>query len=116
MSLITAISLLTSRIEPQNRGRRGLESAKALASHELKTNAQVTLADKNDGIYNGTILGVTDSYLLQRSGPASPAVAHDRGIFENLPSYGRDATILYSAGNARVSLQPTKDKGLGIER
>ena len=94
---------------------RGLESAKALASHELKTNAQVTLADKNDGIYNGKILGVTDSYLLQRSGPAS-AVAHDKGIFENLPSYGRDATILYSAGNARVSLQPTKDKGLGIER
>jgi hypothetical protein len=94
---------------------RGLENAKALASHELKTNAQVTLADKNDGIYNGKILGVTDSYLLQRSGPAS-AVAHDKGIFENLPSYGRDATILYSAGNARVSLQPTKDKGLGIER
>jgi len=94
---------------------RGLENAKTLASHELKTNAQVTLADKNDGIYNGKILGVTDSYLLQRSGPAS-AVAHDKGIFENLPSYGRDATILYSAGNARVSLQPTKDKGLGIER
>ena len=94
---------------------RGLESAKALASHELKTNAQVTLADKNDGIYNGKILGVTDSYLLQRSGPAS-AIAHDKGMFESLPSYGRDATILYSAGNARVSLQPTKDKGLGIER
>jgi hypothetical protein len=94
---------------------RGLENAKALASHELKINAQVTLADKNDGIYNGKILGVTDSYLLQRSGPAS-AVAHDKGIFENLPSYGREATILYSAGNARVSLQPTKDKGLGIER
>jgi hypothetical protein len=94
---------------------RGLESAKALASHELKTNAQVTLADKNDGIYNGKILGVTDSYLLQRSGPAS-AVAHDKGTFENLPSYGRDATILYSAGNVRVSLQPTKEKGLGIER
>jgi hypothetical protein len=94
---------------------RGLENAKTLASHELKTNAQVTLADKNDGIYNGKILGVTDSYLLQRSGPAS-AVAHDKGMFENLPSYGRDATILYSAGNARVSLQPTKDKGLRIER
>lgn len=94
---------------------RGLESAKALASHELKTNAQVTLADKNDGIYNGKILGVTDSYLLQRSGPAS-AIAHDKGMFESLPSYGRDATILYSAGNARVSLQPIKDKGLGIER
>jgi hypothetical protein len=95
--------------------QRGLESATALASHELRTNAQITLADKNDGIYNGTILGVTDSYLLQRSGPAS-AIAHDKGMFESLPSYGRDATIFYSAGNARVSLQPNKDKGLGIER
>ena len=95
--------------------QRRLENAMALASHELKTDAQVTLADKNDGIYNGRILGVTDSYLLQRSGPAS-AVAHDKGIFESLPGYGRDVTILYSAGNARVNLQPIKDKGLGIER
>jgi hypothetical protein len=81
----------------------------------LKTDAQVTLADKNEGIYNGRILGVTESYLLQRSGPGS-AVAHDKGIFESLPGYGRDVTILYSAGNARVNLQPIKDKGLGIER
>ncbi len=95
--------------------QRRLENATALASHELKTDAQVTLADKNDGIYNGKILGVTDSFLLQRSGPAS-AVAHDKAMFESLPSYGRDATILYSAGNARVNLQPIKDKGLGIER
>jgi hypothetical protein len=95
--------------------QRRLENATALASHELKTDAQVTLADKNDGIYNGRILGVTDSYLLQRSGPGS-AVAHDKGIFESLPGYGRDVTILYSAGNARVNLQPIKDKGLGIER
>jgi hypothetical protein len=95
--------------------QRRLESATALASHELKTDAQVTLADKHDGIYNGKILGVTDSFLLQRSGTAS-AVAHDKAMFETLPSYGRDATILYSAGNARVNLQPIKDKGLGIER
>jgi hypothetical protein len=95
--------------------QRRLENATALASHELKTDAQVTLADKNDGIYNGKILGVTDSFLLQRSGPAS-AVAHDKAMFESLPSYGRDATILYSAGNARVNLQLIKDKGLGIER
>jgi hypothetical protein len=95
--------------------QRRLENATSLASHELKTDAQVTLADKNDGIYNGRILGVTDSYLLQRSGPGS-AVAHDKGIFESLPGYGRDVTILYSAGNARVNLQPIKDKGLGIER
>lgn len=95
--------------------QRRLDDATSLASHELRTNSQVTLADKNDGIYNGKILGVTDSYLLQRSGPAS-AVAHDKSLFENLPGYGRDATILYSAGNARLSLQPTKDKGLGIER
>jgi hypothetical protein len=60
-------------------------------------------------------LGVTDSYLLQRSGPTS-AIAHDKGMFESLPSYGRDATIFYSAGKARVSLQPNKNKGLGIER
>jgi hypothetical protein len=92
-----------------------LQRATELASHELKTDAQVTFADKNDGIYNGKILGVTDSYLLQRSGPAS-AIAHDKGMFETLPSYGRDATILYSAGNARVTFQPVKDKGLGIER
>ena len=67
------------------------------------------LADKNDGIYKGSILGVTDSYLLQRSGPAS-AVAHDKGIFESLPGYGRDVTILYSAGNARVNVQPIKTR------
>jgi hypothetical protein len=95
--------------------QRRLENALALASHELKTDAQVTLADKNDGIYKGNILGVTDSYLLQRSGPAS-AVAHDKGIFENLPGYGRDVTILYSAGTARLNVQPGRDKGLGIER
>ena len=95
--------------------QRRLENATALARHELKADAQVTLADKNDGIYNGKILGVTDSFLLQRSGPAS-AVAHDKAMFESLPGYGRDATILYSAGNARVNLQPIKDKGLGIER
>ena len=95
--------------------QRRLENATALARHELKADAQVTLADKNDGIYNGRILGVTDSFLLQRSGPAS-AVAHDKAMFESLPGYGRDATILYSAGNARVNLQPIKDKGLGIER
>ena len=95
--------------------QRRLENALALASHELKTDAQVTLADKNDGIYKGNILGVTDSYLLQRSGPAS-AVAHDKGIFENLPGYGRDVTILYSAGTARLNVQPVRDKGLGIER
>ena len=65
--------------------QRRLENATALASHELKTDAQVTLADKNDGIYNGKILGVTDSYLLQRSGPAS-AVAHDKAMFENFPA------------------------------
>jgi hypothetical protein len=92
-----------------------MQRATELASHELKTDAQVTFADKNDGIYNGKILGVTDSYLLQRSGPAS-AVAHDKGMFETFPSYGRDATILYSAGNAKVNLQPIKDKGLEIER
>lgn len=92
-----------------------LQRAEELASHELKTDAQVTLADKNDGIYNGRILGVTDTYLLQRSGPAS-AVAHDKGMFDSLPSYGRDATILYSAGNARFNLQAIKDKGLGMER
>jgi len=95
--------------------QRRLENALALASHELKTDAQVTLADKNDGIYKGNILGVTDSYLLQRSGPAS-AVAHDKGIFENLPGYGRDVTILYSAGTARLNVQQVRDKGLGIER
>jgi len=95
--------------------QRRLENALALASHELKTEAEVTLADKNDGIYKGDILGVTDSYLLQRSGPAS-AVAHDKGIFKNLPGYGRDVTILYNAGTARVNVQPVRDKGLGIER
>ena len=95
--------------------QRRLENALALASHELKTEAQVTLADKNDGIYKGDILGVTDSYLLQRSGPAS-AVAHDKGIFKNLPGYGRDVTILYSAGTARLNVQQVRDKGLGIER
>ena len=95
--------------------QRRLENALALASHELKTDAQVTLADKDDGIYKGNILGVTDSYLLQRIGPAS-AVAHDKGIFENLPGYGRDVTILYSAGTARVNVQPVRDKGLGVER
>ncbi len=86
-----------------------------MASHELKTDAQVSLANKDDGIYNGKVLGVTDKYLLQRSGPGT-AVAHEKDIFANLPSYGRDVNVLYSGGQARVSLQPLKDKALGIER
>jgi hypothetical protein len=104
---------IADRVAAQH--ERSLESATALAGYELKTDAQVTLANKDDGIYNGKVLGVTDRYLLQRSGPNS-AIAHDKDVFQTLPSYGRDVTVLYSAGNARVNVQPVRDKGLGIER
>jgi hypothetical protein len=104
---------MADRVAAQH--ERSLESATALAGYELKTDAQVTLANKDDGIYNGKVLGATDIYLLQRSSPNS-AIAHDKDVFQTLPSYGQDLTVLYSAGNARVNVQPVRDKGLGIER
>jgi hypothetical protein len=92
-----------------------LQRATELATYELKTHAQVTLANKDDAIYNGKVLGVTDRYLLQRSGPGS-AIAHEKDIFQDLPSYGRDVSVLYRGGTARVSVLPLKDKELGMER
>jgi hypothetical protein len=88
---------------------------KRLASYELKTDAVVTVPNKEDGIYYGRVLGVTDQYLIQRSGPSS-AVAHEKRIFDTLPSYGREVSIQYGASNPRVSLLPNKQKELGIER
>lgn len=96
-------------------GRSPLDQAKALINEKLGKGAQLQPVQTESGIYRGTVIGATDSHVIQQLTP-SIAVAHPKAAFSAVPGTGQSVQIQYANNQAMLKALEPKARGKELGR
>lgn len=72
-----------------------LREAQTIATEALGKSVKIQLPEREGGIYSGPIVGVTDTYTIQRLS-AKAAIAHPNEFLESQPQIGANISVNYS--------------------
>ncbi|MGI9072594.1 MAG: ArdC family protein [Bryobacteraceae bacterium] len=92
-----------------------LEKARSITARALGDSAQVLTAQIESGNYRGSIIGITDHYIIQRQS-ASAAVVHPKDLLDKQPEIGQTVRINYSNDRGSVREFRNREKANGLGR
>ena len=92
-----------------------LDQAKALIEEKLGKRALLQPVQTESGIYRGTVIGSTDSHVIQQLTP-SLAVAHPKDMLPSIPSVGQPFQIQYNNNQALLKALEPKARGKELGR
>jgi antirestriction protein ArdC len=100
---------------PRNGAEKSLRAAEELARKHLGTDARMSMAVTDGGIYRGVVIGETADYLVQQISKSS-AVAHPKELLDTEAHAGQKLSITYSDSHAHVREVRERSKTQVMER
>ena len=100
---------------PHNGAEKSLLAAEELAREHLGSDARMSVAITQGGIYRGLVIGQTADYVVQQVSKNS-AVAHPKERLGREVNAGQKLSITYSDSHAQVREVRERNKTQALER